>query len=630
MAGENVKDRAPVNVCPSDYVSAMDVEADELVVALARVEWSSVADAEPAKAWNDLQQLAARTNDDPIAAKAISILAAVIGMMLDGSDWDMPYKPLMQIDDRRTHVPTDFTPTELLFLERLIPTLPPSQFSARLADVLHVRATDKGERYRWAKEAVSRWTAAGFTRDLSRSEQEDWQRAADIAARFHMNAEKDALIELGLDTFRAGDTSTALAMARAMRAARYFPDADDVASRLESLGTETPDGHFQRQLYEESLRWTRGDNVPVRSARQMMIGDSWWRDAETRRPDSHMVARDFFGNAFSAYRAISSRHRSEHVLGRLAALPTLIRVEGDAALSEMAAIEGDPIDLTSITESARRIAQIESVLDALAVWLAHAPLESFAAARGDAQKQMAEHPLLHLFTRTTVDRDGRTIHRSEGTRERMGVPDDEWSEMIRSFDLKGSLLVSGYIWPALREFSTRQRLTLGDFEVIVSASPFIPEEVRDLYARGLFHGYYERFAESIFLLAPATEACVRAALQRGGVETRTIRQDDTEIEPGLSALMELPGADEVLGMDLAWNIRALYCGPLGLNLRNRVAHGLISSDEANSVAMLNAWWLAFRLAYIPYYNARQQGAEKAERSAANTVENETSESPPPN
>ena len=93
--------------------------------------------------------------------------------------------------------------------------------------------------------------------------------------------------------------------------------------------------------------------------------------------------------------------------------------------------------------------------------------------------------------------------------------------------------------------------------------------------------------------------------------------------------MELPGADEVLGMDLAWNIRALYCGPLGSNLRNRVAHGLISSDEANSVAMLNAWWLALRLAYIPYYNARQQGAETAERSAAKTVENETSESPLP-
>ncbi|MFB7882766.1 DUF4209 domain-containing protein [Microbacterium sp. NPDC056057] len=583
----------------------MDKEADELVAALARVEWSPAADAEPAKAWSNLRQLAEIEASDPLAARAVSLLAGVIGMMLNGLDWDRPYSPLMQFDDRRTHVPSDFTPTELLFFERLLPMVSPNQLSARMADVLHIRSTEKSDRFRWAKDAVDRWIAAGFSRDLSRSEQEDWKRAADVAARFHMDAAKQALIDLGLRTFHAGDAATAWSMARAMRAARYFPDPDLVAERLESLGLETGDGHFQRQLYEESIQWTRGVGEQARSTRQTLLGDSWWREAESRRSDSRMVARDFFGNSFNAYRAIPSRHRTQHVVDRLTALPEIIRVEGDAALSEMMPLEGEPIDLSNIAESARRIAQMDNVLDALAAWLDNVRMDDFATAREEARKQMAAHPLLHVFSRTTVDSDGRTIHRSDGTRERMGVPDDEWSEMIRSFELKSSLLSSGYIWPALREFSSRQRFTLADFDIIVSASPFVPAEVRGLYARGLFHGYYERFAEAIHLLAPATEACVRGVLQRGGVETRTIRQDDTEIEPGLSALIDLPGADEVLGVDLAWNIRALYCGPLGPNLRNRVAHGLLSSDEASGIHMLGAWWLAFRLAYVPYYNAVQ-------------------------
>jgi len=56
-----------------------------------------------------------------------------------------------------------------------------------------------------------------LSRDLSRSEQEDWQRAADIAARFHMDTEKQALIDLGLRTIREGDAVTMWSMARAMR-----------------------------------------------------------------------------------------------------------------------------------------------------------------------------------------------------------------------------------------------------------------------------------------------------------------------------------------------------------------------------------------------------------------------------
>jgi hypothetical protein len=54
---------------------------------------------------------------------------------------------------------------------------------------------------------------------------------------------------------------------------------------------------------------------------------------------------------------------------------------------------------------------------------------------------------------------------------------------------------------------------------------------------------------------------------------------------------------------------------LGQNLRNRVAHGLINDAEAESPEMLSAWWFAFRLAFVPYYNALHSAAAGGEKDA---------------
>ena len=85
-----------------------------------------------------------------------------------------------------------------------------------------------------------------------------------------------------------------------------------------------------------------------------------------------------------------------------------------------------------------------------------------------------------------------------------------------------------------------------------------------------------------------------------------------------------PGVDWTAGSmhgrifdkDLAWNIRALFCGPLGPNLRNRVAHGLVTRAEAESTASIYAWFFAFRLAFVPYFNAVRGGGEAVDAGSA--------------
>jgi hypothetical protein len=597
----------------------------ELKTALENVEWEGAAAQEPMRAWSALNAVATSLREtNPAAADAVTILGHVIGMVLDPERWDAPYSPLMNFGDRRTAIPEDLSDRDLGFLESLLPELEPTQLSARIADVLFIRTLDKSRKYGFARESVHRWRDLGLSGDLSRDGEQGWHRAAQIAARFKMVDEIDQLSKIALEAIRTMGGLDAWQVARAARRAGYARDfAQEIASLLHNH-SDLADPHLRREVLAESASWSRiaGAEVSVADIQQE-IGDSWWAEAKERRLRSHLIARDFFGNAYNDYRSTQRSLRSNRTAKRLRRLPRIIREEGVLSLEEMTPISSGPIDLTLLRDMAQRATARADTLDALAQWFAGVPLDTFDAAAAQAQKGAQDAPFAHLITRSAVAGDGRKVHSTDSDKQRLGVSEAIWAQMIRDHGFKIGLLTAGYIWPALQEFSALRKLTRGDFEVIVRSSPFVPVEQEWHYANVLYNGYYGRLSDALFMLAPVMEACVRACLQRAGIETRAIRMDDTEIEPGLSALMELDGVDEALGKDLAWNIRALYCGPLGPNLRNRVAHGLMGHEESGGGEALFAWWFAFRLAFVPYYNvARPNGPLIQEEEAAADVQPE--------
>lgn len=86
------------------------------------------------------------------------------------------------------------------------------------------------------------------------------------------------------------------------------------------------------------------------------------------------------------------------------------------------------------------------------------------------------------------------------------------------------------------------------------------------------------------------------------------------MEVGLSALMEKPETVDVFAEDTAFEIRALFCDPLGANLRNQVAHGLLSDGTTVSAESIYAWWLALRLVFVTYWNALHKTDKDSSRT----------------
>ena len=87
---------------------------------------------------------------------------------------------------------------------------------------------------------------------------------------------------------------------------------------------------------------------------------------------------------------------------------------------------------------------------------------------------------------------------------------------------------------------------------------------------------------------------IRQLLKRNRLVT-THTKNSIEEENGLSSLVSIVGAREILGDDLWFELQAVFTDSLSANLRNEVGHGLLDDDTSNSLYSIYAWWLVLRL-----------------------------------
>ena len=157
------------------------------------------------------------------------------------------------------------------------------------------------------------------------------------------------------------------------------------------------------------------------------------------------------------------------------------------------------------------------------------------------------------------------------------------------------LITQMRVLPALQTLRREHRLRLGDFINLARRCPLVPGGREEQVGRGLLAGYQGDYATAIHLLVPQLEHMMRIALQTAGHSTQQIGNDGVQSEKGLGALADSSATTDLLGDDRAFELKALFCEPIGPNLRNMVAHGLLDDDVAGSAYSFYAWWWVLRL-----------------------------------
>lgn len=563
------------------------------------------------------REAADSAGEQSLRARVLSLLARAASPMLQAEDWNEPFRPAWALTDgRRSPLPQDLDADDLALLTELAPHLSPAPLRARAADI----AWTFGDRSNHDLLAVAldsyldvpintdTWYDAGgvgYRRALELARRRGAAGAAVVArltAALRGFVLSSSVSDLGL----VADAAELLRLTGKPSG----DDAAEVAAHLWAL-TEASPPALGRELLREIAAWQRGyDTEQVHRAVET-IAELYVVEAEGRLAGdgSAMAASMLVERAVATLRGLPRKYRTargiEPWLRELRRELVDVREE---TLEEMNVISSDPLDVNKFVVAARRSVAGLDALEALVRLCAIAPLINLRAALEEQRGQTA-----NLFSRmlgnVTFAGDGRKIGQHDGI-SGVSVSDEQaLREVVRDFHNRVQLNVQVVIHPALQVLTGEHRYDLALLARLCRESPLVPRGHEELWARGLQHGLSGDFPSAVSVLVPQIEQLLRRHLKLVGVDTLYVADDGTEKEKTLGSLLEVPETIHVLGENWVFELKTLLSEQLGLNVRNDLAHGLLTDGGAWSASAVYAWWHGLRLVVIPHHVATTDGEE---------------------
>jgi hypothetical protein len=554
------------------------------------------------------------------------LLATVASFWPRPDDFQNPYAPTIQlVDGSRSEMPGDLSEGDLEVLSLVVDLIPDLIFRSRVLDVLALHGDRKLRPQRHVAQ-VQALIDNGVAPHTLVHAREQWERGISVAVRFGAatRSELDSLVQLLVDAVEnSADGALVVTVARVLRTHGLAgANAASISARLLAV-TGSPNSIASRYTLEEAAMWFRraGDTTSAEDT-VFAIVQGLVAEADASMQDNGrggLVAAVHLEDALQTLRTLPKSARERLGAGNMTAnLARRIREAGATSLGQMHIFQSESIDVSgAVRELLEHLAGVDSP-EAMRRFAGLQPFNSYDRSKEDAERAVAEYPLSSIFPVSYFSHDGRTVYRS-GTGddvELYGETGPVWRQMVQTYQIRIDLLGGVVIPHAWRQMTSEHRLSLRDFEAITKGSTVIPPGSAGLFARGLFHGYNGDFASAAHLLSPRIEALVRYHLANSGESTSTIDSDGFENEVGLSALMKNELIVEILSPDVAFEIRALLCGPMGPNVRNDVAHGLVDDLIGRSATSAYFWWFALKLAFIPYWNALHDADAADRREAA--------------
>lgn len=249
-------------------------------------------------------------------------------------------------------------------------------------------------------------------------------------------------------------------------------------------------------------------------------------------------------------------------------------IEGAVAAGEFAVISSGSIELDQ-DQFDRTAATAEETVEQL---VSEAPLNvpGLDEVREDIELQTAEFPLQSLFPKTYLQ-GGKVVGQPATEEEQQNA------EVVFRLCLFG-----GFI--GLRFYITlskgQEHLALTCDQLV---EPFrsigIDDDRLTLLGGGFERFLAEDYVSALHILLPQFEGLLRDQLCKFGVPTtvyqrEAARTDDATLGDLLwSQVADGQSVEELLGTDVWHLFRATLVDPVGWNLRNRVAHGLMKAAE---------------------------------------------------
>lgn len=552
-------------------------------------------------------------------AAVLQSLADACSMMLTPADLTSPFKPFAVFHDNRSPIPADFDEADIAFFALIARHAAHPGLRARLADVAWLLNPRLGTGLVLA--AIADYRTFPIDASTWRLGADDcWQRALQLAIKLGKTgkAQADEIEAALLAAFDASDKTVGFAplwysdllSVRAVSGSQRL----HIATELELAGQLRSDnGRYDdaRQFWESAARWFQKAGAKAEAYKATVaVAESWASEGQARESmpsPSSAVAASCYEKAIQVYRSVPVAERLPYGGDeRMVVLRAKLLAAGARSVGELNTLSTPPMDISELIEEARDMVTGKTPLDSLKglATVSRAVVE--AKARSSAEHILANSIVGQLFGSTSLSRDGRVTSRQaavgsgDGEAERREARIQ--SQMVRDQQVWMSLVVQGRVLPALQAMQLEHHLNVQMFAGIAGNSSIVPPDRVGLFGKGLYAGYCGDFEAALHLLVPQIEHMVRYHLKNAGALTTTLSREGIDNENGLSTLVKLPQMRAVFGDNLTFEITALFCDPVGPNLRNELAHGLLSDGVGYSIASVYAWWFVLRIVFQQFWS----------------------------
>jgi hypothetical protein len=509
-----------------------------------------------------------------------------------------PYLPMCRSAAGRSAVPDDLTDEDLTVLPLLLERLTEPALKARILDVLWIRQ----KAYQAALQAVDAYVLAA--EKLFSSEtwiygveclRRGFQLAAALAGGGRDARQKTQLllektVQKPLETIHLNFANHLLRLAAEFRLSEPGQFAA-IALRYADISAGEGEFDFARQYHKlaAGLFDRAGDRESTRN-QMLRVADLFEEEADsvlTTDTPRALAAVTFLKEALEINRQFKVQaEKIESIRQKLRQAQTRsldhfqeLRVETNIAdLQQLAAT------YVSGTDLEKAILRLAFIVD----------LTDLKAAVEEQLKQAKQSPFFHLITTELLDEQGKTSEKIQGidgtvTEEELEKRAFQWAASF-----KWPFRVQAAIEPARSTIASEYAPRSLELEFLVRSNPLVASDHALIFLRGLHAGLMGDMMVAIHLLVPQLENALRYLLNQHGIDTANIDSEGLEQNKALGKLLEFPELHRLLGDDLIFEFRAVFCEKSGFNLRNRLAHGQLSRGDCLSFAAVSGWWLILR------------------------------------
>ncbi len=536
--------------------------------------------------------------------KSLFLLSNICSPMIDLESRNDPFQPFMTWGNKRSFLPIDLTDEEILYLSSILDEDLSPILKARIADILWTYLKPKNKKY--SEIAIENYISMDVFKDFFQPDiYVFWERAAMLAKQAKNNSLIEKIKSKLLEEIENPSTNWDFHL---LKIIEIFDNTDLDKERNHKLAEKLLEkqkefNHKQQfHIVEKYLElaaklFKKSGNTEDSYKSLALLSQAIENHGDYRKNESAMVANSFYKLAFQRYREIPKSYRSIlQIDQKLDTVQEKITQSGLLITDELKLISTKEMDISDLQEHcANHVRGKQTAFESL-LYFSGVSSCNFESIWKSTENNINNFPISSLFGATSVSTDGRKISSIpplalDGNNRDEVIP----KKAIKNFGIHMHLAVEGCILPALNQIQ-KEHLFPKEFLIqLCKLSAIVPEKREILVANALYQGFEWDFRSAIHLLAPQVENMVRQLLKRNGLVTTHTDPNGIENEMGLSSLVSIVGAREILGDDLWFELQTVFTDSLSANLRNEVGHGLLDDDTSNSLYSVYAWWMVLRL-----------------------------------